>query len=270
MLKRRACSIDLVAVSHHHADHYGGMEAVIRAFRPRLFLATSSSHTSPHYLRLLRLVRDSGMQAVFPTATTRRINLGSVVLTVLPQPPEDKAEENDNSIGIRVRYGDFSALLTGDSEAGERAYWERHAPQLIRGCTVLKLAHHGSRNGTDARWLGLVGPQLAVASLGRGNEFGHPHPETLALLARHRIPLSRTDLDGTVTVVSDGGGGGCRGTSLSGLRLTLRKKKHPGGRSTRHRLLNINTASQKELEACRRSARRSPGDHRGQALPLGR
>ena len=205
LLKQRGVtSIDLVAVSHHHADHYGGMEAVIREFRPRLFLATNSSHTSPHYLRLLRLVRDSGMQAVSPTDTPRKINLGSVVLTVLPQPPEDKAEENDNSIGLRVQYGDFSALLTGDSEAQERAYWERHAPQLVRGCTVLKLAHHGSRNGTDARWLGLVGPQLAVASLGRGNEFGHPHPETLALLARHRIPLSRTDLDGTVTVVSDG------------------------------------------------------------------
>src|SRR3954453_20015310 len=52
---RGVTSIDLVAVSHHHADHYGGMEAVIRAFRPRLFLATSSLHTSPHYLRLLRL-----------------------------------------------------------------------------------------------------------------------------------------------------------------------------------------------------------------------
>jgi beta-lactamase superfamily II metal-dependent hydrolase len=61
---------------------------------------------------------------------------------------------------------------------------------MIRDCTVLKLAHHGSRDGTDDRWLGLVRPRLAVASLGRGNAFGHPHPETLALLARWKIPSS--------------------------------------------------------------------------------
>ena len=123
---------------------------------------------------------------------------------MFPQPPENHHDENDNSIGLRVQYGTFSVLLTGDSEAGERAYWERVVPQLVRDCTVLKLAHHGSRNGTDARWLGLVRPRLAVASLGAGNEYGHPHPETLSLLARYEIPLLRTDRDGTVSVVSDG------------------------------------------------------------------
>jgi beta-lactamase superfamily II metal-dependent hydrolase len=63
-------------------------------------------------------------------------------------------------------------LLTGDSEAGERAFWEAGVPQLVQGCTVLKLVHHGSRNGTDARWLATVKSQIAVASLGRSNEFG--------------------------------------------------------------------------------------------------
>jgi beta-lactamase superfamily II metal-dependent hydrolase len=181
LLKQRGVrSIDLVVVSHHHSDHYGGMDEVIRAFHPRYFLATDSTHTTPHYLRLLRLVRDSGVQAIYPRSTPRKIELGSVSLTVLPQPPEDPEDENDNSIGIRLQYGSFSALLTGDSQARERAFWERHAPRLIRSCTVLKLAHHGSRNGTDARWLGMVRPQLAIASLGSGNEYGHPHPETLA------------------------------------------------------------------------------------------
>jgi competence protein ComEC len=197
-------SIDLVAVSHHHSDHYGGLEAVIREFRPRFFLATNSSYTTPLYLKLLRLVRDSGMQAIVPTDAPRKIGLGSVTLTIFPQPPEDRRDENDNSIGIRVDYGAFSVLLTGDSQAKERAYWEANCPDLLQNCTVLKLAHHGSKNGTDARWPSLVRPRLAVASLGKSNDFGHPHPETLALLARYQIPLLRTDLAGTVTVVSDG------------------------------------------------------------------
>jgi len=205
LLRRRGVtSIDLVAVSHHHADHYGGMDDVIREFRPRLFLASNSSYTTPLYLRLLTLVRDSGMTAIFPTDTPRKISLGSVTLNVFPQPPEDRRDENDNSIGIRVQHGSFSVLLTGDSQATERTYWEGVVPDLIRDCTVLKLAHHGSRNGTDTRWLGIVRPQLAVASLGTSNEYGHPHPETLGLLARHQIPLLRTDLDGTITIRSDG------------------------------------------------------------------
>jgi hypothetical protein len=71
-------------------------------------------------------------RAIFPTDTARTIALGSAVLTVFPQPPEDREDENDNSIGIRLRYGSFAALLTGDSEAGERAYRARMTVQEER------------------------------------------------------------------------------------------------------------------------------------------
>ena len=134
----------------------------------------------------------------------RKIELGSVELTIFPQPPEDRKEENNNSIGLRLKYGSFSVLLTGDSEGPERQWWLEHDPELVRDCTILKLAHHGSRNGTDARWLQAVRPELAVASMGRNNEFGHPHSETVSLLRRSRIPLLRTDQLGTITITSDG------------------------------------------------------------------
>lgn len=202
--ERGVKSLDLVVVSHHHSDHYGGTAAVIRAFPPRYFLATGSSHTTPSYLKLLRLVRDRRITALGPSSAPRRIELGSVSVTVLPQPPEDRDEENNNSIGLRIQYGGFAALLTGDSEVPERAWWRRNCPDLLRDCAVLKLAHHGSRNGTDAPWLALVRPKLAVASLAKGNDYGHPHRETLALLRRESIPLLRTDQRGTISLRSDG------------------------------------------------------------------
>ncbi|MDB5350076.1 MAG: hypothetical protein JWN86_1323 [Planctomycetota bacterium] len=249
-------SIDLVVVTHHHVDHYGGMDDVIRAFHPRIFLATDSSHTTPTYLKLLTLVRDSGMQAIIPTDVPRKIELGSVVLTVLPQPPEDRKDENDNSIGIRLQNGSFSALLTGDSEAGERTFWEANCPDLLRDCTVLKLAHHGSRNGTDARWLGIVRPRLAVASLGAGNGFGHPHAQTLALLERREIPLLRTDLDGTVSIQSDGKrweivgpGRVARGPPVRHDPGAASSRSTPDIRTNSARLIDINSATQEELES---------------------
>jgi competence protein ComEC len=205
VLKRKGVtSLDLVAISHHHSDHYGGMDQVIRAYKPRYFLASSSGHTTKLYLSLLKTVEAQGMTAIQPTSRPRKIELGSAELTIFPQPPEDKKEENNNSIGLRLKYGGFSVLLTGDSEEAERRWWLQHNPDLVRDCTILKAAHHGSRNGTDARWLQMVRPELAVASMGKDNEFGHPHSETVSLLRRSQIPLLPTDQLGTITIQSDG------------------------------------------------------------------
>jgi beta-lactamase superfamily II metal-dependent hydrolase len=197
-------SLDLVIVSHHHSDHYGGMAQVVHDFKPKYFVATGSAHTTKSYLKLLEAVRKEGITAIEPTAKLRKIELGTVTLTMFPQPPENHRDENDNSIGVRLQFGQFAVLLTGDSESDERRWWITHNPDLIRDCTILKLAHHGSRNGTDQRWLDLVQPEIVVASLGRDNDYGHPHSETLSLLRRNEIPLLRTDQRGTITILSNG------------------------------------------------------------------
>jgi competence protein ComEC len=251
------------------------MAEVIRRFRPRVFLDNGSSHTTPHYLHLIELVRDRGITTILPTDRPRRIELGSIVLTVLPKAPEDRADENENSVGIRLQHGSFSVLLPGDAERNERAWWEREVPQLCAGCTVLKLAHHGSNNGTDARWLELVRPELAVASLGKGNEYGHPGSQTLALLERSRIPLLRTDRDGSILVESDG-----RRWWVVGRQVTARgttRGEGPVEAQTRHHY-EPGRKSDQYQQGDRVGAGGPPGDragdreadHRGQALSVGR
>ncbi len=249
---RGISSLDLVVLTHHHQDHYGGMEEVVRRFRPRVFLDNGSSHSTPHYLRLIELVRDRGITTIQPTDRPRRLELGSVVLTVFPRVPENATDENDNSVGLRLQHGSFSVMLPGDAEREERAWWERQARDLCANCTVLKVAHHGSNNGTDARWLELVRPELAVASVAARNDYGHPGAETLALLERSRIPLLRTDRDGSIRIVSDG-----RRWQLVGRQVAARAP--PAGKVARvpaghadtrptGRLVNVNTASEAELE----------------------
>jgi competence protein ComEC len=213
--------LDLVALSHHHSDHYGGMEEVVREFKPRYFLASSSGHSTRTYLRLLKAVESEGITVVHPTSRSRRIELGSVELTIFPQAPEDHQEENNNSVGLRLKYGSFAMLFPGDREGPERQWWFAHCPDLVHNCTILKLAHHGSRNGTDARWLNAVRPELAVASMGSDNEYGHPHPETVRLLRSERIPFLRTDQLGTIVIQSDGRGWSvAEPTALRGRRPT--------------------------------------------------
>ena len=209
---RGIARLDLVVVSHHHGDHYGGMAEVIRDFAPRVFLDADSPHVTARYLAVLKEVKDRGITAIRAGPNPRTIELGSVKLTVFPQAPVDPKEENNNSVGIRVDYGAFSALLTGDSEPKERRWWTRNTPGLCADVDVLKLAHHGSRNGTNSAWLGLTRPALAVASLGRDNDFGHPHPEVVSLLESLGIPLKRTDQSGTIAIRTDG-----RGWSLAGV-----------------------------------------------------
>lgn len=196
--------VDLVVATHHHSDHIGGMEAVVRDFQPRYFLFADGGHATQGWLRLLKLVKDEGVAPVVAAGKPRRIELGSVTLTVFPQPPEDAKNENNNSVGLRVQYGGFSVILTGDSEEAERRWWLANCSDLVRDGSVLKLAHHGSHNGIDADWLEMVRPDLAVASLGRGNSYGHPHREALDLLRDYQVPLMRTDDWGTITLVSDG------------------------------------------------------------------
>jgi competence protein ComEC len=197
--------IDVVIVSHHHADHIGGMAAVIKKYKPKVYADSSSSHTSGVYKKLLAAVDQAGCQLVQPKKDSeRKIELGSVLLRLFPQPPEDE-NENNNSVGVRLECKDFSVLLTGDSEEIERAWWLKNADgTLYHHVAVMKAAHHGSRNGMNAAWLEATKPAMVVISCGKDNKYGHPHEATLRLLERLKVPMKRTDVDGTITIESDG------------------------------------------------------------------
>ena len=91
-------------------------------------------------------------------------------------------------MGVRLDYGNFSVLLTGDSENKERSWWLKNADSaLYRSVTILKAAHHGSYTGMNLTWLKATKPELAVISCGKGNKYGHPHSETLDLLKARSV-----------------------------------------------------------------------------------
>jgi len=197
--------IDVLIASHHHADHIGGMVAVIEKYKPRVYVDSGSSQTSVIYKRVLQAVNDAGCQFAQPKRDSeRKIVLGSVTIRLFPQAPED-GNENNNSVGIRLEFGEISVLLTGDSEANERSWWLKNADgTLYRHATIMKAAHHGSHNGMNLAWLKAAKPKLVVIGCGKGNRYGHPHHKTLDLLEGQEVPVKRTDVDGTIKIESDG------------------------------------------------------------------
>lgn len=113
---------------------------------------------------------------------------------------------NNNSVVVRLRYGTFSMLLAGDLEREAELGLVRDRPEALRA-TVLKVSHHGSRFGSNPEFLAAVRPKACLISVGAHNLFHHPSPDAIARLRRYG-PVYRTDLDGAITVHSDGVGWG--------------------------------------------------------------
>lgn len=197
-------SLDLVVATHPDADHIGGLEEVVRHYRPRFFMDNGIPHTTQTYFGLLEAVDDAGSQIVEPTART--ISLGDASLQVIPPPGEESLGNNDNSVGAIISYGDFTAALTGDAEQPEFAWWQANVPELLVDVDVYKSAHHGSPNGDSAESMAAFQPETVVISVGEDNSYGHPSPEALALYEGVGADIYRTDLSGTVivTATSDG------------------------------------------------------------------
>jgi competence protein ComEC len=196
-----ARSVAAVVVSHAHLDHIGGVPAVLDRFRVGEVLEPGAPVGDPLYTDFLSALAGRGI-AWHPVHRGERFTLDGVRFSILhPEPtwPGWGEDVNEDSVVLLVEFGGFQALFAGD--AGFPA--EAALRGRIGGVDVLKVGHHGSRGSTGDDWLDALRPRLAIVSVGQ-NDYGHPAPATLARLAAHRIPVRRTDRDGTVTVTTDG------------------------------------------------------------------
>ncbi|ACO47270.1 putative Competence protein ComEC, Hydrolase (Metallo-beta-lactamase superfamily)-like protein precursor [Deinococcus deserti VCD115] len=188
--------IDLMVASHADADHIAGLVAAAEA-RPRLFINNGLSGTTRTWERLVDALREQG--TTFQKANKQVINLGSVKVRVIAPPAGMGSDQNENSVGLRLEFGDFRALMTGDSEKPETQAWlEQDRPEIRGPFQVYKSIHHGAANGDHQAWLASVRPENVVISVGENN-YGHPTRTALKLYDQNGIRTYRTDEQGTVT-----------------------------------------------------------------------
>ncbi len=194
--------LDVVALSHAHSDHMGGLPAVLRNFHPRE-LWVGNNPPVADYTALLRLADDLQVR-VRSLRAGDALTLGDTQVSVLAPMPDYQpgAEpENDDSLVLRVAYGATSVLLEGDAEAPEE-----RAMLAERGLrsNLLKVGHHGSDTSTGAEFLARVAPQWAAISCGLHNRYGHPREETLARLQAAHVRTYSTDVGGATCFLLNG------------------------------------------------------------------
>ena len=201
LARRGVRALSVVVVSHAHLDHLGGVESLLRRYPAGVVLDPAAPVADPVYTGLLDALAARGT-AWQPARTGMHFALDGVRFSVVH--PDTAWREwgddvNEDSIVLRVEYGGFTALFTGDAGLPTEA----HLAGRIGPVDLLKVGHHGSRGATGDAWLRELDPRAAIVSVGR-NRYGHPSPEALGRIARSGTDLWRTDVEGTVTVATDG------------------------------------------------------------------
>jgi len=193
--------IDLMIASHPHSDHIGGLVQVLRALPVRKVITNGQMHTTSIYERFL----DAIVAAKAEYVEVQRGNIiteGNLVFDVLHPASNIGNNLNNNSLVLRLAWGNTSFLFAGDAEKEAEA--SMLASGLTIGSDILKIAHHGSQSSSSPAFLAQVKPKVAIYSAGRSNQYGNPQPETLAALASIGAQVYGTDENGTIIVISDG------------------------------------------------------------------
>lgn len=206
--------IDYLIATHADEDHINGLEELLKlsgdGYKIRQLLLPDVADKKQSGYVLLRKAAKQKHIPVRYLSTGSYFRSGGVSFFCLnPSAGSSFDSANAESIALSMQYQDFSCLFTGDLEgAGEEALQRivsssplRQSYHIPEHYTVLKVAHHGSKNSTGEELLDILKPEYALISCGRKNQYGHPHRELLDRLADTGAEIQRTDEKGALSVI---------------------------------------------------------------------
>lgn len=198
--KQGVKSLKYMIGTHPDADHVGGMDVIITKFDCDMILLPDYQSDTQTYRDVLDAVIYRNEYVTVPKVG-ECYTLGDAEFTVL-SPSRIYEDSNNNSIALRLTYGERSFLFTGDAEYEAESDMLQGNQSLQSD--VYKVGHHGSKTATSEQFLRTVSPKYAVISCGSDNDYGHPHAEVLNRLREYGVQVFRTDEQGSIIATCDG------------------------------------------------------------------
>lgn len=204
--------IDYIILTHPHADHVTGLIEVIKRYEIGQILGTDATHTTNEYLEFLRIIKEKNIPYRLVRAGDRFDLTNDIAIDIFW--PEysfyDREVNNLNNTSVvaKLTYNSFSTLFTGDIEEEVQKQLSNNIRNDQRNnplqSAILKVAHHGSANGSYEAFIKLVKPEAVVIQSGKGNQFGHPAKSTLEKYHELNGQIFRTDTNGRVEIITNG------------------------------------------------------------------
>ncbi|WIV11278.1 MBL fold metallo-hydrolase [Proteiniborus sp. MB09-C3] len=194
--------IDYLIATHPHEDHIGGLPEVIKNFDIEKIYMPKKSASTKIFETLVAEIKNKGLKAVEGKAGIDIIMEDGLKFSILAPNSSEYSETNDYSIVTKLEYKDTSFIFTGDAEKPSENEMIKKGYNL--SANVLKVGHHGGRTSTSEEFLNKIDPKYAVISVEKGNDYGHPHKETIERLTKKGVSILRTDEMGTIVLISDG------------------------------------------------------------------
>lgn len=191
--------LDYVIGTHPDSDHIGGLDVIIYKFECGQIFMPDLSKDTKTYDDVIQTAKNKSYKITQPEVGDK-YSLGEAEFTIIA-PNDDYSDANDASIGIFLTFGDTSFVFTGDAEGAEK---DIVSNGIDIDADVYKAGHHGSRTSSCEELLKKVSPEYVVISCGENNSYGHPHAEILNYCIANKIPVYRTDKQGTIVAKSDG------------------------------------------------------------------
>ena len=190
--------IDLFVATHPDLDHIGGLTTLVQRYSFSVFLLPDSNSTSSAYQRLDSLERISAT-----AGQVIQLDVDTTLEVLSPNTIFQSEDVNESSAVLRLQYGETSVLLTGDaSKFNEYDMISVYGREIQSD--ILKLGHHGSYTSSSSLFIDVVRPDVAIASRGCDNRFGHPSKEVVKRLDERGIAMLDTCIAGDIVMTSDG------------------------------------------------------------------
>ncbi len=197
--EKKVKKIKYVIATHPHSDHIGSLSYVLNDFEVENIIMPSVTNNTSTFESLVLAIKENNVNTI-KALEGENYNFGESNFTILKASNEKYEDLNNNSVVIRLEYKKASFLFTGDIEKEV----ERDLVNSEIKSTVLKVAHHGSNTSSSKNFLEKVSPSVSIISVGKENSYNHPNKETLNTIKENSDYVFRTDLDGDISIFTDG------------------------------------------------------------------